>query len=49
MNEVCKFFNISKPAVYDWIKNGILKPLKIQSRVYFLYQDVQLLLKSGAK
>ena len=49
MNEVCKFFNISKPTVYDWIKNGILKPLKIQSRVYFLYQDVQLLLKSGAK
>lgn len=49
MGEICKFFNISKPTVYDWIKNGILKPVKIQSRVYFLYQDVQLLLKSGAK
>ncbi|HEY4288717.1 MAG TPA: helix-turn-helix domain-containing protein [Puia sp.] len=49
MNEICDFFEISKPTVYDWIKNGILKPMKIQSRVYFLYQDVQLLLKSGAK
>jgi excisionase family DNA binding protein len=49
MNEICNFFGISKPTVYDWIKNGILKPVNIQSRVYFLYQDVQLLLKSGAK
>lgn len=49
MNEICKFFGISKQTVYDWTKNGILKPVKIQSRVYFLYQDVQLLLKSGAK
>jgi excisionase family DNA binding protein len=48
-DEICKLFDISKPTVYDWIKNGILKPVKIQTRVYFLYEDVQLLLKSGAK
>ncbi len=34
-NEVCKIFKITQATVYDWIKNGILKPVKIQSRVYF--------------
>jgi excisionase family DNA binding protein len=45
MTEVCKFFQISRPTVYDWIKQGKLKPYKIQSRVYFLYEDIRVLLK----
>jgi excisionase family DNA binding protein len=45
MSEVCKFFQITKPTVYDWIKQGKLKPYKIQSRVYFLYEDIKGLLK----
>src|SRR5260221_14444234 len=49
MNEICNFFGISNPTVYDWIKSGIFKPVKIQSSKYFLYQDVHLLIKSGAK
>ncbi len=44
--EVCTLFHITKPTVYDWIKHGKLKPIKIQSRVYFLWQDIQLLLHS---
>lgn len=49
MSEICKFFGISEPTVRDWVKNGILKQIKIQSRVYFLHEDVQLLLRSKLK
>ena len=40
LNELCKLFNVSKPTIYDWIKHGKLKPYKIQSRVYFLWEDI---------
>ena len=42
--EVCAFFHVTKPTIYDWIKHGKLKPYKIRSRVYFLWQDIQQLL-----
>jgi hypothetical protein len=29
------------------VKHGKLKPFKIRSRVYFLWQDIQQLLQSG--
>ncbi|HWK03796.1 MAG TPA: helix-turn-helix domain-containing protein [Puia sp.] len=45
--EICQLFGITKPTIYEWIKNGVLKPVKIQSRVYFLHQDVQQLIQSG--
>ncbi|MBS1654158.1 MAG: helix-turn-helix domain-containing protein [Bacteroidetes bacterium] len=42
--EVCVLFQVTKPTIYDWIKHGKLKPVKIRSRVYFLAQDIQQLL-----
>lgn len=42
--EVCALFQVTKPTIYEWIKHGKLKPYKIQSRVYFLWQDIQDLL-----
>ena len=42
--EVCKIFGVSKPTIYDWIKHKKLKPYKIRSRVYFLWNDIQTLL-----
>lgn len=45
--EVCSLFNISKPTIYEWIKDGKLKPRKIRSRVFFLWNDLQLLLQDG--
>lgn len=44
ISEVCSLFHISKPTIYDWVKHGKLKPYKIRSRVYFLWQDIQQLL-----
>lgn len=45
MSEICAIFEISKPTAYEWIKDGKLKPYKIRSRVYFLWQDIQHLVK----
>jgi excisionase family DNA binding protein len=44
INEVCELFHVTKPTIYDWIKHGKLKPFKVRSRVYFLWQDIQALL-----
>ncbi len=45
--EVCTLFKITKPTVYDWIKHGKLKRVKIRSRVYFLGNDIRELMKTG--
>lgn len=42
--EVCSLFHVTKPTIYDWVKHGKLKPYKIRSRVFFLWQDIQQLL-----
>jgi excisionase family DNA binding protein len=47
--EVCSLFHVTKPTIYDWVKHGKLKPYKIRSRVYFLWQDVQQLLSPDEK
>lgn len=44
MAEVCQLFHVSKPTIYDWVRLGKLKPYKIRSRVYFLWQDISVLL-----
>ncbi len=46
IQEICSLFNITKPTIYDWIKHGMLKKVKIRSRVYFLGSDVRLLLQA---
>jgi excisionase family DNA binding protein len=43
--EVCSLFQVTKPTIYDWVKYGKLKPFKIRSRVYFLWQDIQQLIQ----
>jgi predicted DNA-binding transcriptional regulator AlpA len=43
--EICTLFHVTKPTIYDWVKHGKLKPFKIRSRVYFLWQDIQQLLQ----
>ncbi|WP_008582855.1 helix-turn-helix domain-containing protein [Niabella soli] len=45
IGEVCQLFQVTKPTIYDWIKHGKLKPYKIRSRVYFLWNDIQQLLQ----
>lgn len=47
--EVCALFNVTKPTIYDWIRHGKLKPFKIRSRVFFLWQDIQQLLQQSGE
>jgi excisionase family DNA binding protein len=46
VRELCQFLKVSKPTIYDWIKCGKLRPIKIHSRVYFLRKEIDQLLNS---
>jgi excisionase family DNA binding protein len=46
ITELCTLFQVTKPTIYSWIKAGKLKPVKVRSRVYFLFQDVQKLMST---
>jgi predicted DNA-binding transcriptional regulator AlpA len=40
-SEVCAIFQVSKPTLYDWLKQKKLKSFKIKSRRYFLRVDIE--------
>ncbi|MCC6447663.1 MAG: helix-turn-helix domain-containing protein [Chitinophagaceae bacterium] len=46
IDEVCSLFKVTKPTIYDWIKHGKLKRVKIRSRVYFLGSDIRQLMQA---
>ncbi len=46
MHEVCAMFQVTRPTIYEWIKDGKLKPFKIKSRLFFLYSDIEYLMKT---
>jgi excisionase family DNA binding protein len=46
ITEVCSIFRVTRPTIYDWIKHGKLKPYKVRSRLYFLWNDIQAMLKN---
>lgn len=45
--EVCALFQVSKPTIYEWLKQGKLKSIKIESRRYFLWEDIEELIKNS--
>jgi excisionase family DNA binding protein len=45
ISEICTLFQVSRPTVYEWVKHGKLRRVKIRSRVYFLGTDIRDLLK----
>lgn len=44
MKEVCELFQITKPTIYDWINKGELHSIKIESRRFFLMEDIEQLI-----
>ncbi len=46
IQEICTLFKVTKPTIYDWIKHGKLKRVKIRSRVYFLGSDIKQLMQA---
>ena len=45
--EVCAIFKISKPTLYDWMSQGKLPSIKIQSRRFFSREDVEKLIENS--
>lgn len=43
--EVCKMFGITRQTLHLWNKERILIPHKIKSRVYYLWTDLEKLIK----
>ena len=44
--QVCERLHITLPTIYSWTKKGLLKPVKVGSRVLFREDDIKELLKS---
>ncbi len=45
--EVCAIFKISKPTLYEWMSQGKLPSIKIESRRFFRWDDVDALIASN--
>jgi hypothetical protein len=45
ISEICTLFHDSRLIVYEWVKQGKLRRIKKESRVYFLETDIQQLLQ----
>ncbi len=39
--DVCKIFQVSRPTLYEWMKQKKLKSFKIKSRRYFSRADIE--------
>ena len=43
--EVCQIFQVSKPTLYEWMKQDKIKSFKIKSRRYFVRTDIEAVIK----
>jgi excisionase family DNA binding protein len=39
-SDVCEIFQVSKPTLYEWLKQNKLKSFKVKSRRYFNRADI---------
>lgn len=46
-SEVCKIFQVSKPTLYEWLKQKKLKSFKIQSRRYFSRIEIEAIIRQS--
>ena len=42
--DVCKIFQVSRPTLYEWMKQKKLKSFKIKSRRYFSRADIEVMI-----
>ena len=48
-SDVCEIFQVSKPTLYEWLKQKKLKSFKIMSRRYFLRAEIEALISGKEK
>ena len=46
-SDVCAIFQVSKPTIYDWLKQNKIKSFKIKSRRYFLRSDIEAIIRQN--
>lgn len=44
-HEVCAMLQVTRQTLHTWAKEGILKPYKIKSRVFYLWTDIEKLIQ----
>ena len=47
--DVCEIFQVSKPTLYEWLRQKKLKSFKIMSRRYFLRAEIEALISGQEK
>ena len=48
-SDVCEIFQVSKPTLYEWLKQKKLKSFKVMSRRYFLRAEIEALISGQEK
>ena len=48
-SDVCEIFQVSKPTLYEWLKQKKLKSFKVMSRRYFLRAEIETLISGREK
>ena len=43
--QVCKMLHISRQTLHAWVKEGLIRSYKVKSRLFFLRQDVDNLMR----
>ena len=46
LSDVCAVFQVSKPTLYDWLRQNKIKSFKIKSRRYFLRADIEAMIRN---
>ncbi len=46
-SDVCEIFQVSKPTLYEWLKQKKIKSFKVKSRRYFNRADIDALISSS--
>lgn len=46
-SDVCAIFQVSKPTLYEWLKQKKLKSFKIKSRRYFNREDIDAIIRGN--
>ena len=46
-SDVCEIFQVSKPTLYEWLKQNKLKSFKVKSRRYFNRADIDAILATS--
>ena len=44
-SDVCAIFQVSKPTIYDWLRQNKIKSFKVKSRRYFLRANIEAMIK----